>query len=418
MKKQLTQQVAIIGAGPYGLAAAAYLRASNVETCVFGVAMAFWAKQMPTGMFLRSPRSASNIGDTRGALRLERYEASHGQERPKPIPLDTFIDYGRWFQRQAVPDLDSRHVLQIELAPKGFRLVLEDGDSLAVQRVVVAAGISHFARRAPDFDRIPPTLASHTSEHRDLGRFAGQRVIVVGGGQSALESAALLSEVGAEVEVIVRAPRVNWLDQHASWLKSEKNPLRPLLYPPTDVGPPGLNLIVATPGLFRRLPRSVQDKIAYRSIRPAGASWLLPRMHGIRITTGRSVSSALPDGAGLQLKLDDGTERWANHALLATGYNVDVSRYSLLGPELLGALHLVDGYPPLRAGFESAIPGLHFLGAPAAYSFGPLCRFVAGTEYAARALRANVLGGSARNGARPNSAMDEARDDETAPAAQ
>jgi hypothetical protein len=414
MESRLTRQVAIIGAGPYGLAAAAHLRASNVETCVFGEAMDFWAKQMPAGMFLRSPRSASSIGDPREALRLERYEASNGKELPKPIPLETFIDYGRWFQRQAVADLDSRRVVQIGLAPKGFRLVLEDGVSMAVQRVVVAAGISQFAMRPPDFDRTPPALASHTSEHRDLGKFAGQHVIVVGGGQSALESAALLSEVGADVEVIVRAPVVNWLDQRASWLKSERNPFRPLLYPPTDVGPPGLNLIVATPGLFRRLPKSVQDKIAYRSIRPGGAAWLLPRMRRIRITTGRSISSVLPVGAGLRLKLDDGTERRADHALLATGYRVDVSRYPFLGPELPGMLRLADGYPPLHGGFESAIPGLHFLGAPAAYSFGPLCRFVAGTAYTARAVRRHVLGEPSMNGARPNAATDEGRDDETA----
>jgi cation diffusion facilitator CzcD-associated flavoprotein CzcO len=414
LNKQLTCQVAIIGAGPYGLAAAAHLRESNVETCVFGDSMDFWEKQMPAGMFLRSPRSASSIADPGDALGLERYEASRGTVLPKPIPLDTFIDYGRWFQRQAVADLDSRRIVRVGQASKGFRLVLDDGDSLIVQRVVVAAGISRFARRAPEFDRIPPELASHTSEHRDLGKFASKQVIVVGGGQSALESAALLSEVGAEVEVIVRASSVNWMDQRAGWLKSERNPFRSLLYPPTDVGPPGLNLIVATPGLFRRLPKSVQDTIAYRSIRPAGAGWLVPRMGGVRIATGRSVSSVLPVGGRLRLKLDDGTERLVDHALLATGYQIDVSRYSFLGPELLGGLRLADGYPPLRVGFESAIPGLHFLGAPAAYSFGPLFRFVAGTAFAARELRRQVLAAN-RNGSRtPNPPVDEPSDDETA----
>jgi FAD-dependent urate hydroxylase len=46
-----------------------------------------------------------------------------------------------------------------------------------------------------------------------LKRFIGQRVVVIGGGQSALESAALLHEIGAEVEVIARQPQVHWLDQ-------------------------------------------------------------------------------------------------------------------------------------------------------------------------------------------------------------
>ncbi len=399
MKSKLTCQVVIIGAGPYGLAAAASLRAANVETCVFGEAMEFWEKQMPAGMCLRSPRCASHIGDPRGALSLERYEAANGKDLSKPIPLDSFIDYGRWFQRQAVPDLDPRRVARIELAPHGFRLVLADGDAVTAQRVVVATGIGPFARRAPQFDALPRTLASHASEQSDFRPFGGQRVTVVGGGQSALESAVLLSEAGAEVEVIVRAPKVHWLNQRAMWLKSDKNPLRSLLYPPTDVGPPGLNLIVATPNLFRRLPRGLRDRIAYRCIRPAGAGWLLPRFGKVRITTGRSVSAATPDGAGLKLKLDDGSERGADHALLATGYRIDVSRYGFLGSELVGALRLVEGYPPLTAGFESAIPGLHFLGAPAAYSFGPLCRFVSGSAFTARALTRRVLETAGKNGA-------------------
>jgi len=401
MKNNLTSQVVIIGAGPYGLAAAAHLRDAKVETCVFGEAMEFWEKQMPAGMCLRSPRCASHIDDPCGALTLERYEASQGKDLSKPIPLDAFIDYGRWFQRQAVSDLDPRRVVKIERTPNGFRVGLADGNAVTAQRVVIAAGIGKFARRAPQFDGLPQTLASHTSEHRDLGRFAGRRVAVVGGGQSALESAALLSEAGAEVEVIVRAPRVHWLSQRMMWLKSEKNPFRPLLYPPTDVGPPGLNLLVAAPHLFNKLPRKLQDGIAYRCIRPAGAGWLLPRVGMCRITSGRAVRSATSNGAGLKLKLDDGSERHADHALLATGYRINVSQYGFLGPELIDALRLVDGYPPLMTGFESAIPGLHFLGAPAAWSFGPLCRFVSGSAYTARALTRRVLKKSRTNGAHP-----------------
>ncbi len=43
---------------------------------------------------------------------------------------------------------------------------------------------------------------------------------------------------------------------------------------------------------------------------------------------------------------------------------------------------------------ESSVPGLHFLGAPAARSFGPLMRFVAGGWYGAESL--TRLGSSGR----------------------
>jgi hypothetical protein len=59
---------------------------------------------------------------------------------------------------------------------------------------------------------------------------------------------------------------------------------------------------------------------------------------------------------------------------------------------LVRSLRLVDGYPVLTAGFEASLPGLHFVGASAARSFGPLMRFVAGTGYAARALTRGIVG--------------------------
>ena len=396
MKNYLTSQVAIIGAGPYGLAAAAHLRAMRVETCIFGRAMEFWQNQMPAGMLLRSSWEASHIADPDRRLTLDRYQTSRNVPLSKPIPLGGFIDYGHWFQQQVAPDLDQRRVTCLEQTAKGFSLLLEDGDCVHTARVIVATGIAPFAQRARQFDGLPRELVSHTSEHRDLCRLGGRRIVSLGGGQSALESAALLAEAGAEVEVIVRRPGVHWLDQKLPWLKSEANPARRLFYPPTDVGPPGLNWIVATPGLFKRQPFPLQEKIAYRSIRPAGAGWLLPRVGGVRITTGRAVTSAAFGGEQVKLKLDDGSERCVDHVLLATGYRVDVSRYDFLAPELLKAVRRVDGYPLLGPGFESSLPGLHFLGAPAARSFGPVSRFVSGTPYTARALARRIAGKARR----------------------
>ena len=386
----LSCQAAIIGAGPYGLAAAAHLRAARVETRVFGDAMEFWKEQMPVGMFLRSPRMASHIADPARQLTLECFESAHGLRIGKPIALDHFINYGRWFQQQIVPDLDRRRVVRLERADHGFSLTLDDGATVRAERVVVAAGIALFAFRPPQFEGLARELVSHSVEHRDLRVFSGRAVIVLGGGQSALESAALLHEAGAQVEVIARQPRVRWLDQRVPWLKSEANPLRPLFYPPTDVGPPGLNLLVAAPNLFRRLPRSLQERIAYRSIRPAGAGWLVDRLRDVPITTGRTVVAAAPAGERLCVRFDNASERLTDHVMLGTGFRVDISRYPFLTPELRQAVRVVDGYPELGAGLESSVPGLHFLGAPAARSFGPVCRFVSGTTFTARALTRRI----------------------------
>ena len=391
--------VAVVGAGPYGLSAAGYLRAAGVETRVFGQPMAFWQNQMPAGMCLRSNWGASHIADPRRALTLDEYCRQNCTPVSKPIPLQHFIDYGRWYQRHAVPDLDERAVVSVEIEARRFKLLLEDGREVTARRVVVAAGISAFSNRPAEFANIPSALASHTCEHNDLRKFSGQRVAVIGAGQSALESAALFKEAGVELEVIARTKSLNWVGLHPRL--HHLGAISKTLYSTRDVGPAGISRLVALPRLFRRLPRGFQDRIAYRAIRPAGAGWLRARIAGVPITLGRKVVSATPAGSQLRLRLDDGTERIVDHALLATGFRVDVSRYPFLSQSLSRNLEIVDGFPVLRRGLESSIPGLHFLGKPAAWSFGPLLGFVSGAEFASneliRSIARNGNGNSTRN---------------------
>src|SRR5690606_40778863 len=106
--------------------------------------------------------------------------------------------------------------------------------------------------RPPVADGRPRTLVSHTADRSDLSGWDSSRVLVVGGGQSALESAALLHEGGADVQVAVRSPRVHWL--HGGKYHRKLGRLAPLVYAPTDDGPMGLSRIVAVPELFRRFP--------------------------------------------------------------------------------------------------------------------------------------------------------------------
>ena len=383
--KMSSCQVAVIGAGPYGLAASAHLRSAGLETLTFGQPMDFWQKQMPAGMLLRSPWDASHIADPNNALTLNEYEKARGIRLSRPIPLENFVQYGLWFQRQVAPDLNTRRVQRLEQRPGGFRLVMTEGDSIDAQRVVIAAGIGRFARRPSVFDGISRALVSHSSEHAGFQDFARRSVIVVGGGQSAIESAALLHEAGAEVELLMRSSTIRWLRRSALF-HNKYNPLRRILYHRADVGPALLSQLVSRPDWFRRLPPATQQKAAQRSIRPAASGWLIPRVREVHITTGRHVLSATARGNQLCITLDDGSSRRVDHVLLGTGYSIDVSRYEFLSSEIMHSLSQVQGYPQLARDFESSIPGLHFIGAPAAWSFGPLMRFVSGTGFAGRVL--------------------------------
>jgi hypothetical protein len=376
------------------MSAAAYLKSADVEIRVFGDSMSFWENRMPAGMFLRSNWGASHIADPDKKMTLDAYRLATGNHLSAPIPLERFIDYGRWYQRHLVPDVEKRNVTDIQALSQGFQLTLADGEKFTSRRVVVAAGIGNFLWRPSTFDAIPSELATHSSEHRDLSRFKGCRVAVIGGGQSALESAALLHEAGADVEVIARRTTLNWVGIH--YRLHHLGPISWLLYSDRDVGPAGLSRVVSVPHLFRLLPRKIQDRAAQRAIRPAGSGWLRPRLSGVPITLGREVVSATPVASRLRLKLDDGTERLVDHAILATGFRVDLSRYEFLPQPLQIRLQTENGYPVLGRGLESSIRGLHFLGKPAAWSFGPLVCFVSGAEFVANELVRFVTGKNSR----------------------
>jgi cation diffusion facilitator CzcD-associated flavoprotein CzcO len=352
--------------------------------------MAFWKQNMPRGMFLRSPWRGSHIADPSRNLTLNQFAARDGLSQCEPIPLDAFIRYGEWFQKQVVPDLDERTVIRVESASKGFHLLLDDGACMGARRVVIATGFAGQNHIPAQFNGVPADLASHSSAHCDLAPFKGRRVAVVGAGQSALESAALLLENGAEVDLIARAGVVNWIGRRPDWTGGAgERVLRRVtewMAPPSPVGPFPMNWIVEMPAVMRYLSPPLKRMISRRGLRPAAAGWLAPRIDGLRIRTGRVVLLAKRNADRLRLQLDDGSNLDVDHALLATGYRTDINKYSFLKPELVYGIASANGSPILSRGMESSVPGLYFIGSAAVSSFGPLMRFVWGSGFAARTL--------------------------------
>jgi FAD-dependent urate hydroxylase len=376
-------EIAIVGAGPYGLSAAAHLRAAGKDVTVFGEPMNFWANGMPAGMLLRSPREASTISDQRSAFTLEAYESVSGTNPVKRVAWETFVAYGKWFQKQLDCNLEQRSVTEIRRNGSGFNLVLADGAAITSKRVVVAAGIGPFREGPEVFSNLSPTRASHCYEGRKFSEL-GKRVAVIGAGQSALESAAILHEMGIDVEVIARTPVLRWIGMHQRLHRL--GPISKVLYSKHDVGPIGISRLVAYPNLVYHVPIRLKDRIRTRAVRSAGAPWLIPRLQNVKISTGRTVVSAKEIDGEVQLRLDDRTERRVDHVLMATGYRVDIAKYQFLAPELVQEVQQLDGYPDVTAGFATSVPGLHFIGATAARKFGPLMYFVAGTEFASKEL--------------------------------
>jgi cation diffusion facilitator CzcD-associated flavoprotein CzcO len=378
---------AVVGAGPYGLSVAAHLSGLGLHVATFGKPLELWRTRMPRGMLLRSHAWASNLSDPDDRHTFAAFFAdSPTWKHSYPVPIQAFIDYGDWFRERAVPLVDETYVEAITRRGPGFELTLADGRTVRAATVVMAIGVGYYPVRPAEFV-LPETQISHSADHADLARFAGQRVIVVGAGQSAIESAALLREAGAEPHVVCRRPIL--------WLDPDLGPERPLLdrvlAPDAMIAPGWRNLVLdRLPYLFQRLPQPRKDRAIVNYYASAAADWLRHRVIGqVALHEHTRLERLTPTGEHFDAALSDGTTLRADHLLLCTGYRVDLARLPMLG-DLRRQLATDHGIPALDPWFQSSIPGLYFTGLTSLRTFGPLYRFVAGARATARRIAAGV----------------------------
>ncbi|MEV2212715.1 NAD(P)-binding domain-containing protein [Streptomyces sp. NPDC050997] len=382
----------VVGAGPYGLSIASHAAAAGLNLRVLGRPMASWRTHMPRGMFLKSEPWASNLADPDGRWRLDAYCATRRltARHAEPIPVETFAAYGLWFARNAVPEVDERMVSRVAARPVGFAAFTEDGEVLRARTVALAVGVMPFAEVPSPLRGLHPALVTHSSSHSDLGRFRGKDVTVIGGGQAALETAALLAEQGTRVRVLARAEQLRWNDVpppgQRPWWRSARTPHSAL-------GCGWRNWFYAEcPDLFRRLPESTRVSIAATALGPAGAWWVRGRVEPVvEMLLGREVAAAraVPGGVRLETVSRTGGPRSleTEHVVAATGFRGTLDRLGLLSAELRGSLATTaDGSPAVGRDFESSHPGLFLAGLLTAAAFGPSMRFVHGATFTAATL--------------------------------
>lgn len=391
--------VLIIGAGPYGLSIAAHLRSRGVPHRIFGRTMFNWHAKMPQGMLLKSDPYASNFSDPRRALTLEAYCRGNGipyDHEAIRVSLDNFIAYGRAFQQRFVPDLEERLVTSLDRAAGGFAATLEDGEVVMADKAVLAIGVSDFPYLPPLFAQAPRAIVSHASQHTDMSVFAGREVAIVGAGSSAIDLGALLHEAGVSVRLVVRRPELRFHERGA--LGSARLVSARIAAPNTGIGPGWRNIFYTrTPYLFRHLPADMRRRHVENTHGPAGGWFMHDRIiDKVPAITGVSPQSIdMRDGrADLRLADRDGRERTltVDHVIAATGYRIDLRQVGFLTDNLRSGIRLIAQAPELSANFETSVPGLYVVGPAAAYSFGPVCRFVLGVEFTAPRVARHLAG--------------------------
>lgn len=395
--------VVVVGAGPYGLSLAAHAAASGLSLRVFGRPMASWRDHMPRGMFLKSEPAASSLSDPEGKHTLPAFCEQQGAEpaHGRPLPLESFTEYGAWFGERAVPPVDESTVTCVAPHPAGFRIETAEGERLSARSVVLAVGVIPFAHRPAALDDLPADLATHSTRHHDLSPFRGRDVTVIGAGQAALETATLLSEAGARARVVARADRLNWNTPPQPLTRSRLTALRD---PHCALGTGWPSWVWSeAPWAVRRLPAGARLHIARRALGPAGAWWLrerfesaVPVLAAHRIAAADRIVRRRRGGERVRLRLEsaDGTSHTVetDHVVAATGFTPDVSRLDLLDHGVRDSLRRVGAgdAPDVSARFESSHPGLFFAGLLTAPSFGPAMRFVHGVHFTAPRLIAGV----------------------------
>jgi thioredoxin reductase len=401
-----TSDVVIIGAGPYGLSIAAYLRAANVDFRIFGSPMRTWSDEMPRGMRLKSDGVASSLYDPDSQFTLETYCKENNLPYADigiPVPRETFVAYGLEFQKRFVPQLEEKQVTSLKQVNGGYQLRLDDGEMVTARRVIVAVGLSYYQHLPPVFSGHPETHVTHSSKHKTLDRFKGREVIVVGAGASALDTAALLHQAGANVRVVARTSAIRlW----APPSPPPANLLQWLREPISGIGRGWkLYLCANAPLVFRLMPVEFRLDKVRRVLGPSPCWFITPDIEGkVPLHPGLSIAGVRIENNRVKLDVTDragGAQTFeADHLIAATGYKVDLRRLPFFDSDLRAQIRSVENTPVLSSNFESSLSGLYFVGTSAANTFGPLLRFAVGAKFTAPRLSRHLAASAMRKAAR------------------
>ena len=176
-----TYDVAVVGAGPAGLAAAVYAASEGLSTIVL-------ESLAPGGQAGTSSKIENYLGFPTGISGQGLAGRAQAQAQ-------------KFGARLAI----SRSVTGLDCAAEPYRLRLDDGREVPARAVVVATGARYRKLDVPGYERFEGQGIHYAATGMEAKLCAGEPVIVVGGGNSAGQAAVFLSRTVAHVHILVRA---------------------------------------------------------------------------------------------------------------------------------------------------------------------------------------------------------------------
>lgn len=388
--------VAVIGAGPYGLSLAAHLRAKGVDFRIFGKPMDTWRAHMPKGMMLKSEGFASNLNAPDGVSTLKSYCKQHGvpyADRGLPIKLSDFIAYADWFRSRHVPNLEETQVSSLKKSAEGFVLQLEFGETLLARKVVLAVGVSWFSHIPDTLAHLPGTMVSHSYDHCTVDYFKGRDIVLLGAGASAISLAHELKQAGCSVRMLVRSGELHYNTPPSGNARSLWYRLR---NPPSPIGQGWRSYLCAKlPQLVFCLPGSLRARAVKSHSHAAGGWYMRDKVEGrVSQVLGSEIARAELAKGRIQLQVTatngTGGTLVCDHVIAATGYQVNIGRMPFLDNDIRCRISGNGRYVAVSAMFETELPGLYTVGMTAMDNFGPLLRFMVGSKFVATRLAAHL----------------------------
>ena len=374
----------IIGAGPFGLAMAAYAKHLDIDHLVVGKPMDFWKSNMPQGLILRS--ACDWHLDPLEIHTIEKYLQAKNLTPGdvEPLSLEFYLGYATWFQEQKriepIPSFVQR-LDHLDGTRNLFEATLDDGETLRAKNVLLAIGFRYFKNIPAELAAVLPAGSfSHTCDLVDFDDLKGKRCLIIGGRQSAFEWTALLHEHGAAaIHVSYRHETPAFKESDWSWVSRL------------------VDAMVGNPGWYRGLSPGQKEQVNQRfwvEGRSKLEPWLWPRISNetVKVWPKTQVVSCdeRPD-VGLEVNLDVGETLTLDHIILATGYKVNMVKVPFLANgNILSRLGIKDGYPILDEHFQSNIPGLFITSIPATQDFGPFFAFTVGAGASARIIGTTI----------------------------